>query len=91
MNSFKLSIFFYFTVISSEKDILIEKIQIMKSEITDHIILLDHYLDDLVVGKSESENLEKLKQIATCLKKNVQSLRDLHEIIVSDCTETENA
>ena len=76
---------------SSEKDILIEKIQIMKSEITDHIILLDHYLDDLVVGKSESENLEKLKQIATCLKKNVQSLRDLHEIIVLDCTETENA
>ena len=76
---------------SSEKDIVIEKIQILKSEITDHIILLDHFLDDLVVAKSELENLEKLKQIATCLKKNVQSLRDLHEIILSDCAETENA
>ena len=76
---------------SSEKDIVIEKIQILNSEITDHIILLDHFLDDLVVAKSESENLEKLKQIATCLKKNVQSLRDLHEIILSDCAETENA
>ena len=76
---------------SSEKDIVIEKIQILKSEITDHIILLDHFLDDLVVAKSESENLEKLKQIATCLKKNVQSLCDLHEIILSDCAETENA
>ena len=76
---------------SSEKDIVIEKIQILKSKITDHIILLDHFLDDLVVAKSESENLEKLKQIATCLKKNVQSLRDLHEIILSDCAETENA
>ena len=76
---------------SSEKDIVIEKIQILKSEITDHIILLDHFLDDLVVAKSESENLEKLKQIATCLKKNVQSLRDLHEIILSDCAETQNA
>ena len=75
---------------SSKKDIVIEKIQILKSEITDHIILLDHFLDDLVVAKSESENLEKLKQIATCLKKNVQSLRDLHEIM-SDCAETENA
>ena len=76
---------------SSEKDIVIEKIQILKSEITDHIILLDHFLDNLVVAKSESENLEKLKQIATCLKKNVQSLHDLHEIILSDCAETENA
>ena len=76
---------------SSEKDIVIEKIQILKSEITDHIILLDHFLDNLVVAKSESENLEKLKQIATCLKKNVQSLRDLHEIILCDCAETENA
>ena len=36
---------------SSEKDIVIEKIQILKSEITDHIILLDHFLDDLVVAK----------------------------------------
>ena len=73
---------------SSEKDIVIEKIQILKSKITDHIILLDHFLDDLVVAKSESE---KLKQIATCLKKNVQSLHDLHEIILCDCAETENA
>ena len=76
---------------SSKKDIVIEKIQILKSEITDHIILLDHFLDDLVVAKSELENLEKLKLIATCLKKNVQSLHDLHEIILSDCAETENA
>ena len=75
---------------SSEKDIVIEKIQILKSEITDHIILLDHFLDDLVVAKSESEKFGKLKQIATCLKKNVQSLCDLHEIILSDCAETEN-
>ena len=76
---------------SSQKDIVIEKIQILKSEITDHIILLDHFLDDLVVAKSKSENLEKLKQMATCPKKNVQSLFDLHKIILSDCAETENA
>ena len=76
---------------SSEKELVIEKIQILKSEITDHMILLDHFLDDLVVSNSEVENVEKLKKIATCLKKNVQSVCDLHEIILSGCAKPENA
>ena len=75
---------------SSKQEVVIEKIQILKAEITYHMILLDHFLDDVVIASTVLKHVEKLNQILTCLKKNVQSARELHEIILSDCDQPEN-
>ena len=76
---------------SSEQELVIEKIQILKCEISNHMILLDHFLDNLVIANTEAKHVEKLDKIITCLKKDVKSSCDLHSIILSDCDEPENA
>ena len=73
---------------SSQQEVAMEKIEILKSELKDHLTLLDHFLDDVSISGNEQNDLEKLEKVVTCLKKNVQSLRDLREIIVSDWEET---
>ena len=73
---------------SSQQEVAVEKIEILKSELKDHLTLLDHFLDDVSISGNEQNDLEKLEKVVTCLKKNVQSLRDLREIIVSDWEET---
>ena len=73
---------------SSQQEVAMEKIEILKSELKDHLTLLDHFLDDVSISGNEQNDLEKLEKVVTCLKKNVQSLHDLREIIVSDWEET---
>ena len=73
---------------SSQQEVAVEKIEILKSELKDHLTLLDHFLDAVSISGNEQNDLEKLEKVVTCLKKNVQSLRDLREIIVSDWEET---
>ena len=73
---------------SSQQEVAMEKIEILKSELKDHLTLLDHFLDDVSISGNEQNDLEKLEKVVTCLKKNVQSLRDLREIIVLVWEET---